>query len=180
MSHYVLLPCYSWQQRSNLTEWCLTWKCMWSNRGPLNSSMRTKMVPIGIHQHLLNTYGDQTVDISTVRWRWYVSAVVTVLWKPSHVPDGHVQLSQHEINSISIRSSIRISYWWWLCWKTVFCSWEFILSNSVIVLFDVVSIEINRRRCFRSTLFIWTYERVWMVMVVLTNRRDFLSLKEQG
>ena len=26
-----------------------------------------KMAPINIHQHLLNVYGDQTVDVSTVR-----------------------------------------------------------------------------------------------------------------
>ena len=30
-----------------------------------------KMVPTDIHQHLLNIYGDQTVDVSTVR-RWWV------------------------------------------------------------------------------------------------------------
>ena len=30
-----------------------------------------KMAPIDIHQHLLNIYGDQTVDVSTVRW-WVV------------------------------------------------------------------------------------------------------------
>ena len=44
------------------------------------------------------------------------------------------------------------SHWWWLRWKIVFCSWEFALSNSVIVLFVsiVVSMEINRRHYFRS------------------------------
>ena len=39
-------------------------------------------------------------------------------------------------------------------WKIVFCSWEFALSNSVIVLFTsvIVSMEINRRHCFWSDL----------------------------
>jgi len=27
-----------------------------------------KMAPVNIHQHLLNVYGDQTLDVSTVRW----------------------------------------------------------------------------------------------------------------
>ena len=27
-----------------------------------------KMAPIDIHQYLLNVHGDQTVDVSTVRW----------------------------------------------------------------------------------------------------------------
>ena len=30
-----------------------------------------KMVPIDVHQHLLNVYGDQTVDVGTVR-QWVV------------------------------------------------------------------------------------------------------------
>ena len=32
---------------------------------------REKILPIDIHQHLLNVYGDQTVDVSTVR-QWVV------------------------------------------------------------------------------------------------------------
>ena len=45
--------------------------------------------------------------------------------------------------------------WWWLCWKGVFCSWEFALSNSVIVLFVsiVVSMEINKRRYFWNNVY---------------------------
>ena len=27
-----------------------------------------KAAPIGIHKHVLNAYGDQTADVSTVRW----------------------------------------------------------------------------------------------------------------
>lgn len=30
-----------------------------------------KIAPNDIHQHFLNVYGDQTVDVSTVRW-WVV------------------------------------------------------------------------------------------------------------
>ena len=28
--HYILLPCDRWQQRGSLTEWRLTWECLWS------------------------------------------------------------------------------------------------------------------------------------------------------
>jgi len=38
---------------------------------PLNSSTWKKMAPNDIHHQLLNMYGDQTVDDSTVRW-WMV------------------------------------------------------------------------------------------------------------
>ena len=38
-----------------------------------------KMAPTDIHQLLLNVDGDQTVDVSTVRGGWCVSAVVTVM-----------------------------------------------------------------------------------------------------
>ena len=49
-----------------------------------------KMAPIDIHQWLLNIPGDQTVDVSPVRW-WVMcfTAVVTVMWKTSPVPDIH-------------------------------------------------------------------------------------------
>ena len=33
----------------------------------MNSSIWKKIVPIGIHQSLLNVYGDQIVDVSAVR-----------------------------------------------------------------------------------------------------------------
>ena len=65
----VLLPCNRWQQRGRLTEWCLTWKYIWSKGVPLNSSMQKKMASSAIHRHLLNIYGDLTVDVRTVRWR---------------------------------------------------------------------------------------------------------------
>jgi len=68
---YILLLCDRWQQRSNMTKWCLTWECIWSKGMSLNSSMQEKTALIDIHQHLLNVYEDQTLDVSTVRW-WVV------------------------------------------------------------------------------------------------------------
>ena len=41
--HYILSPCDRWLQRGNLTEWCLTWKCVWSKGVELNSSMQKKL-----------------------------------------------------------------------------------------------------------------------------------------
>ena len=38
-----------------------------------------KIAPTDIHQLLLNVDGDQTVDVSTVRDGWCVSAVVTAM-----------------------------------------------------------------------------------------------------
>ena len=37
-----------------------------------------KTAPSDIHQHLMNVYGHQTVEVSTVRWQWCISAVATV------------------------------------------------------------------------------------------------------
>ena len=37
-----------------------------------------KMASTDIHRCLLNVYGDQIVDVSTVRWWWNISAVMTV------------------------------------------------------------------------------------------------------
>jgi len=43
---------------------------------------------------------------------------------------------------------------WWLCWKVVFCSWQFVLSNSVtmLILSVAVSVEINRKHYFQRDL----------------------------
>jgi len=62
--------------------------------------MREKIAPNDIHRRLLNVYGDQTVDVSTVR-RW----VERFSSGDSDVPDGHAQLSYHEMKSVSISSS---------------------------------------------------------------------------
>ena len=46
------------------------------------------------------------------------------------------------------------SYWWCLCWKVVFYSYKFALSDSVFVFFVslVVSMEINKRHYFWNNL----------------------------
>ena len=38
-----------------------------------------KIAPTDIQRHLLNIYGDQTVEVSTVRENWCISAVETVM-----------------------------------------------------------------------------------------------------
>ena len=65
VEHYMLLLCDKWQQRSTLTQWRLT---RMHGTELLNVE---KMAFIDIHQRLLNVYGDQTADVSTVR-QWMV------------------------------------------------------------------------------------------------------------
>ena len=52
--------------------------CMKQREGGIGFFHVEKMTHIDIHCCLLNVYGDQRVDVSTVRWWWCVSAVVTV------------------------------------------------------------------------------------------------------
>ena len=40
--HHMLLPCDRWQQSSSLTQWCLTWKCIWREGLQLNSTVWKK------------------------------------------------------------------------------------------------------------------------------------------
>ena len=70
---YILLLFDRSQQKGSLilTEWCLTWKSIWSKGLSLNSCVQKKMAPGDIHWYLLNVDGDQTVYVSTVRW-WVV------------------------------------------------------------------------------------------------------------
>ena len=104
-----------------------------------------KMAPTDIRQCLLNIHGDQTVDVSTVR-QWVVCfSSDNNSGSPPLVP---ILMS----NASSCLLTKMDSWWWWLCWRIAFCSWEFALSNSVIVLFVsvVVSMETNRRHYFQS------------------------------
>ena len=47
-------------------------------RGAIEFLHVEKMAPIDSHLHLPNVYGDQTVNVSIVRWWWCISAVMTV------------------------------------------------------------------------------------------------------
>jgi len=141
---YLLLLCDRWQQRDSLTKWCLTWKCAWSRGVSLNSSMWKN----GTHWHsstLAKVSGDQTVDMRTAGGGCCLSAVMTVTV-------GHL----HWCRFLWVQHMQALAHWWckciwkWLCWKTVFCSWTFSLSNSAIVLFVVGFMEINRRHYFWS------------------------------
>ena len=142
--HYALFLCDRWQQRSSVTKWCLIWKNVWCKGVALNSSVQKKMVSTDIHLHLPNIYGDQTVDASTMRW-WVVTVTVNCLrWC------RFLQVQRAGSCSSLVKMH---DYWWWLYWQILFCSWEFALSNSVIVLFVlVVSTEINKRYYFQTHL----------------------------
>jgi len=120
----------------SLTKWCLTWKCKWSKR-VTEFFPADKIAPIDIHRCLLSVNGDQTVDVSTVR-RWVVRFSSGCVYE--HGMQAHV----HHWQKCTADGGD--------CWKTVFCSWEFAVSNNVIVLFVVVSVEINGRHYFRSDL----------------------------
>jgi len=112
-----------------------------------------KMVCIDVHWCLLDIYGDQ-VDVSTVRgWVVHFSRGDSrVKDKPcSRWPCRFSQAWY--AGSCSSLVKMRSSRWW-LCWKVMFCSWEFALSNSIIVIFVSVTVymEINRRHYFWSNL----------------------------
>lgn len=131
ISHYVLLLCDRWQHRGSLTEWCLTWKCMWNKGVELDSSMMNK-------QHPLTFISACWTFMETKQWmyaRWgsgqCASAAVTVTWKASHILDSHAQLPYYAIKSILISSSVPtgrlqsencawsecLLQWWWQCWN---------------------------------------------------------------
>ena len=65
--HYILLLSDRWHHRSSLTKWHLTWKCVRSKDVSLNSTMQKKLYPLTSTDTCF-ICGDQTVDMSTVRW----------------------------------------------------------------------------------------------------------------
>jgi len=101
--------------------------------------------------------------------QWHSSMLAELLWIPnsgcehSEVVGGAFQNSNSAspplvqmFTSTARRSCSSVtkmhSYWWQLCWKIVFCSWEFALSNTVTAPFVavVISMEINRRHYLQS------------------------------
>jgi len=97
-----------------------------------------KMASSDIHWCLLNTYGDQTVDVSTMG---LVGAVFQQCWQPHF---GHLCRFLQTWHEGSCSSLVKM-HQWWLHWKLVFCNWKLVLSNSISVLLvsAVVSMEIN-------------------------------------
>ena len=156
MFHYILLLCDRWQKRGSLTEWHLTWKCIWSKGVGLHSSMQKKLHPLASTEACWKLI--ETKQWMWVQWGsgWCVSAVVAATV-------GHLHwcglLWVWHAGSCSSLVKMH-NDWWWLRWKMVFCSWEFSLSNNVIVPFvsAVVSMEIKRGITFRATyIYIYTH-----------------------
>ena len=122
--HYILLLCYRWQQSNSMTKWHQTWKCILDKSVSLNSFMQ-KTAPFDTHWCLLNIYGDQTVDVSTVR-RW---VVCFSSGDSDSVSPPLVQTALSMAYRLLLLLAIMQNQRWWPCWKTVLGGWEFALSK---------------------------------------------------
>ena len=144
---YILLLCDRWQHRSSLTEWCLTWKYILSKGVSLNSSMWGESCTNLYPSSILNVFGDQTVDVGTD------ANSKVVHFNSGNKDSGSPPLVQifMSVGCQLFSSLAKMHSWWWLlCWKTVFCSWEFALSN-VVLLFPQ-ELQLSRRHYFQSNL----------------------------
>mgnify|MGYP001856580411 CR=1 FL=1 len=114
-----------------------------------------KMAHTDIHWCLLNISGDQTVAVSTVRlWVVCFSGTDTAAeYKPCSMwpcTAGTPWNGEHLDQLIHANQLMAVT----IGKKKVFCSWEFVLSNSVLVLFVSITIflKISRRHYFQSNL----------------------------
>ena len=97
----LLLLCDRWQQRGTLTQWFLTWKCVWSKGVELNSCTWNKL-------HSWTFIDDCRIFMKTKQWMWAqwgggwcFSVVVTVTRKTNHVEDDRSLLSHYKMKSVS-------------------------------------------------------------------------------
>lgn len=132
---YVLLLYDRWQQRGGLT-WQCDMEVHMKQRYTTECLHAGNTAPNNIHWHLLKVYRDQTVDVDRVRWKGGVFQKWQQLqWVTSSGADFYEQCMQALVHC-----------WWKVLvtvWKKkVFHSWEFALSNSVIL-------ELSRRHYFR-------------------------------
>ena len=135
--YYVLLPCDRWQQRGSLTEWCLTWKCVWSKGVSVSSSTWKKLHPL--------TFTDACWTLmETKQWVWAqrgTGGAFQQRWQ-------WVTLTGIDCFKCSMQAFV---HRWWKCIadggdcvERVFHSWEFALSSSVIILFVSVVVSFSR------------------------------------
>ena len=113
--------------------------------------MQIKKLPIDIHWCLLWMFMES-------KQRHFSSEDCDMKDKPcSGQP---LRFFEWDIRTFSLLVKM-YSCWWWLCWKIVFCSWEFALSSRVIVLFAclVISMKIKRRHYFQSDLH-WMMKKI--------------------
>ena len=89
------------------TGWCLTWKCIESKGVSLNSFMwEKKWHSLTFINTCSNVYGDQTVDVSTVRW-W-----VVCFSSGENVTSTCSDFNEHSMQAFVVKIH---SYSWWLC-----------------------------------------------------------------
>ena len=116
--------------------------------------MQEKMASIDIRQHLLNVDGDQSVDVSTVRW-WVVTATVGHLCWRRYLQACRLLSIAGENAQLLVVTFLK---------KSVFQQGSYFIKNSVIMLTVsvVVSTEINRSPYFQNNpciLLLYTFCR---------------------
>ena len=142
--------------RSSPTKQCVTWKSVWNKDVESDSSIQKKWHPVTV----INTCW---MFMETKQWMWAqwgcgwcISAVATDTGSP---PLAQI-ITSMACRLLFIFGKKCIANGGDYAEKNVFCSWEFALSNSVIVLFVpvVVSIGMNRRHYFwRSLHALWCF-----------------------
>jgi len=119
--HCMLLLCDRWQQRGTLTQWRLTWKCVWNKGVSLNSSMWKKWHPLTFIDACWTFM--ETKQWMWAQWgsRWCFSAMAIVTVGHLHWSRCYECIMQALVHR------------WWKCKanggdyaeKIVFCNWEF-------------------------------------------------------
>ena len=116
-----------------------------------------KMAPIDIHWCLLSVSGDQTVDVSTVRWKvvhFSNNAIGAAVGHRNSGSSPLVQIFMSTARRLLLITNKNAQLMVVIMLNNNLCSWEFALSTSGIVLFASAAlfVEINRRHYFWSDL----------------------------
>ena len=141
--HYILLLCDRWQQRGSMTEWHLTWKCLWSKGVSINSSMWKRLRPLTLIDACWILW-KPNVDVSTVRW-WVVlfsisnsdvkdkpgsgwSYTAVTPWNEEHLDQLDLRCELADYNQGTVHGILVSVCWklWWQHWNIT----KFPLSSS--------------------------------------------------
>ena len=115
-----------------------------------------KMAPTDIPLHLVSVYGEQTVNVSTLRW-WVMhyssedsdGKRQTMFWLSIYILRKEKHLNQFICTNLLMLLTVLKNSILFSKFKD---SFEFVLSNNVIVSVVVVSTETCRRHSFQTNL----------------------------
>ena len=127
ISRYILLPWDRRQQRNNLTEWYLTWKCLWSKKGANEFLHAKKKTAPFVKDQQKNTSCLSEMFLVYLKHLQCKAIIMTTSWRPLFVryeiPCKQDSLTSLTTTTFPARKFLLQTYFWQTCYWEFTCLW---------------------------------------------------------